>query len=110
MATKKKAVAGGKEYKGSAANGGRKIIVEHYKDDKGKWHTTSKNAARAKYEGTHGKLPKNKTVDHIDNNHDNDSSNNLQVLDKGANTAKENMHRAGTTGTTAKKATAKKKK
>jgi hypothetical protein len=42
MATKKKAVAGGKEYKGSAANGGRKIIVEHYKDKSGKWHTTSR--------------------------------------------------------------------
>jgi hypothetical protein len=41
MATKKKEVAGGKEYKGSAANGGRKIIVEHYKDSSGKWHTTS---------------------------------------------------------------------
>jgi hypothetical protein len=46
MTTKKKEVAGGKEYKGSAANGGRKIIVEHYKDSKGKWHTTSKNAAK----------------------------------------------------------------
>ena len=30
MATKKKEVAGGKEYKGSAANGGRKIIVDTY--------------------------------------------------------------------------------
>ena len=46
----KKIVAKGKEYKGSAANGGRKIIVEHYKDKSGKWHTTSKNAARYKYE------------------------------------------------------------
>jgi hypothetical protein len=36
MAAKKKEVAGGKEYKGSAANGGRKIIVEHYKDSSGK--------------------------------------------------------------------------
>ena len=35
MTTKKKEVAGGKEYKGSAANGGRKIIVEHYKDSHG---------------------------------------------------------------------------
>ena len=70
MATKKKEVAGGKEYKGSAANGGRKIIVEHYKDSSGKWHTTSKNAAKAKYEKKHGKLPKGTDVDHKDNNHD----------------------------------------
>jgi hypothetical protein len=56
MATKKKEVAGGKVYKGSKQNGGREIIVEHYKDKNGKWHTTSKNAARAKYEKEHGKL------------------------------------------------------
>lgn len=96
MTTKKKEVAGGKEYKGSAANGGRKIIVKHYKDSKGKWHTTSENAARAKYEKKHGKIgDKNKTVDHRDNNHDNDSDSNLHLMAKGKNTAKENKRRAG---------------
>lgn len=95
MATKKKVVAKGKVYKGSAQNGGREIIVEHYKKD-GKWHTTSKNAARAQYEKEHGKLKsKNKTVDHKNNNHSDNRSSNLQVLDKGANTAKENKRRAG---------------
>jgi hypothetical protein len=95
MATKKKAVAGGKEYKGSAANGGRKIIVEHYKKD-GVWHTTSKNAARAKYEKKTGKkLPRNVDVDHKNNNHDDDSSGNLRPLSHGKNTAKENKRRAG---------------
>ncbi len=96
MATKKKEVAGGKVYKGSKQNGGREIIVEHYKDKNGKWHTTSKNAARAKYEKEHGKLhSKNKTVDHKNNNHSDNRSSNLQVLDKGKNTAKENKRRAG---------------
>jgi hypothetical protein len=95
MATKKKAVAGGKEYKGSAANGGRKIIVEHYKDKSGKWHTTSKNAARAKYEKTHGKLARGTDVDHKNNNHDDDSASNLRPLSHGKNTAKENKRRAG---------------
>ena len=94
MATKKKAVAGGKEYKGSAANGGRKIIAEHYKEN-GVWKTTSKNAAKAKYEKKHGKLPKGTDVDHKDNNHDNDSSSNLRPLKHGKNTAKENKRRAG---------------
>jgi hypothetical protein len=45
MATAKKAVAGGKVYRGSAQNGGREIVVKHYKKN-GKWHTTSENAAR----------------------------------------------------------------
>jgi len=96
VTTKKKAVAGGKEYKGSAANGGRKIIVEHYKDSAGKWHTTSKNAARAKYEKKTGKkLPRNVDVDHKNNNHDDDSTGNLRPLSHGKNTAKENKRRAG---------------
>jgi len=99
MTTKKKVVAGGKEYKGSAANGGRKIVVEHYKGKDPKtgkmvWKTTSTNAARAKYEKTHGKLSKGTDVDHKDNNHDNDSSSNLRPLSHGKNTAKENKHRA----------------
>jgi hypothetical protein len=95
MTTKKKEVAKGKEYKGSAANGGRKIIVEHYKDSAGKWHTTSKNAARAKYEKKHGKLSKGTDVDHKNNNHDDDSASNLRPLSHGKNTAKENKRRAG---------------
>jgi len=96
MAAAKKVVAKGKVYKGSKQNGGREIIVEHYKDKSGKWHTTSKNAARAQYEKEHGKLKsKNKTVDHKNNNHSDNRSSNLQVLDKGANTAKENKRRAG---------------
>jgi hypothetical protein len=95
MTTKKKAVAKGKEYKGSAANGYRKIIVEHYKDKDGNWKTTSKNAAKAKYEKKHGKLPKGTDVDHKDNNHDNDSTGNLRPLSHGKNTAKENKRRAG---------------
>ena len=94
MATKKKEVAKGKEYKGSAANGGRKIIVEHYKDSAGKWHTTSKNAARAKYEKKHGKLARGTDVDHKNNDHDDDSSKNLRPLAHGKNTAKENKRRA----------------
>ena len=94
MATKKKEVAGGKEYKGSAANGGRKIIVKHYKED-GKWKTTTENAARAKYEKKHGKLARGTDVDHKDNDHDNDSSSNLRPLKHGKNTAKENKRRAG---------------
>ena len=95
MATKKKAVAGGKEYTGSKANGGRKIIVEHYKDKSGKWHTTSKNAARAKYEKKHGDLPRGTDVDHVTSNHDDDRSSNLRPLKHGKNTAKENRRRAG---------------
>jgi hypothetical protein len=95
VTTKKKEVAGGKEYKGSKQNGGRKIIVKHYKDSKGDWHTTSENAARAKYEKKHGKLSKGTDVDHKDNNHDNDSARNLRPLSHGKNTAKENKRRAG---------------
>ncbi len=94
MATKKKEVAGGKEYKGSKQNGGRKIIVEHYKDKSGKWHTTSKNAARAKYEKKHGELPKGTDVDHVNDKHDDDSASNLRPLSHGKNTAKENKRRA----------------
>ena len=82
-------------YKGSEANGGRSIYV-YKKKVGGKWVTTSKNKARADYEDANGKIKsKNKTVDHKDNNHDNDSKKNLQILDKGANTAKENKRRAG---------------
>ena len=99
MATKKKAVAGGKVYKGSKQNGGREIVVKHFKDKEGNWRTTSTNAAREQYEKEHGKIKsKNKTVDHKNNNHSDNKSSNLQILDKGANTAKENRRRAGKKG------------
>ena len=65
MATKTKEVAGGKVYKGSKQNGGRPIVVKHYKKN-GKWHTTSENAARNKYQKKHGKLSKGTDVDHKD--------------------------------------------
>jgi hypothetical protein len=94
MATKKKVVAGGKVYKGSKQNGGREIVVKHYKKD-GEWKTTTVNAAREQYEKKHGKIKsKSKTVDHKNNNHSDNRDGNLQILDKGANTAKENKRRA----------------
>jgi hypothetical protein len=82
-------------YKGSAANGGRPIYVYKTKGKDGKWHTTSKNKARADYESKNGKLPRDTDVDHKDNNHSNDSSKNLRALKHGKNTAKENKRRAG---------------
>jgi hypothetical protein len=83
-------------YKGSKENGGRPIYVYKTKGKDGKQHTTSKNKARADYESENGKIKsKNKTVDHKDNNHNNDSKGNLRILDKGKNTAKENKRRAG---------------
>jgi len=81
-------------YKGSEQNGGRPIYV-YKKKVGGKWVTTSKNKARADYESKNGKLSKNTDVDHKDNNHSNDSSNNLRPLAHGKNTAKENKRRAG---------------
>lgn len=81
-------------YKGSDANGGRPIYV-YKKKVGGKWVTTSKNKARADYEGKNGKLPRDTDVDHKDNNHKNDSSKNLRALKHGKNTAKENKRRAG---------------
>lgn len=92
--SKRKVVAKGKAYKGSKQNGGRKIVVYHYKDSEGNWHTTSKNAARDKYEKKHGKLSKNTDVDHKNNNHDDDNDSNLRPLKHGKNTAKENKRRA----------------
>ena len=82
-------------YKGSKANGGRPIYVYKEKVD-GKWVTTSKNKARADYESENGKIKsKKKTVDHKNNNHSDDRKGNLQLLDKGKNTAKENKRRVG---------------
>jgi hypothetical protein len=82
-------------YKGSKANGGRPIYVYKEKVD-GKWVTTSKNKARADYESENGKIKsKKKTVDHKNNNHSDDRKGNLQLMDKGKNTAKENKRRAG---------------
>jgi hypothetical protein len=82
-------------YKGSKENGGRPIYV--YKEKvNGKWVTTSKNKARADYESENGKIKsKNKTVDHKNNNHSDDRKGNLQLMDKGKNTAKENKRRVG---------------
>jgi hypothetical protein len=94
MATKKKVVAKGKEYTGSKQNGGRKIVVEHYKDSKGHWRTTSHNAARYKYQKKHGRLSRDTDVDHKNNNHDDDRASNLHPLKHGKNTAKENKRRA----------------
>ena len=94
MATKKKVVAKGKSYKGSKQNGGRKIVVEHYKEN-GVWKTPSRNAARHEYEKKHGKLPRGTDVDHVDNNKDNDSSGNLRALSHSKNVGKENKRRAG---------------
>lgn len=83
-------------YKGSQQNGGRPIYVYKHKGADGKWHTTSKNKARADYEKKHHtKLSKDTDVDHKDNNHNNDSSKNLRPLKHGKNTAKENKRRAG---------------
>jgi hypothetical protein len=82
-------------YKGSEANGGRPIYVYKTKGKDGKWHTTSKNKARADYESKNGKLSRDTDVDHKDNNHSNDSSKNLRALKHGKNTAKENKRRAG---------------
>ena len=82
-------------YKGSKANGGRPIYVTKTKTKDG-WKTTSQNKARADYESDNGKIKsKNKTVDHKNNNHSDDRKGNLQLMDKGKNTAKENKRRAG---------------
>ena len=82
-------------YKGSDANGGRPIYV--YKKKVGdKWVTTSKNKSRADYESKNGKIKsKDITVDHKDNNHNNDSKGNLRAISRSKNTAKENKRRAG---------------
>lgn len=93
--TKKKVVGEGKEYKGSKQNGGRKIVVIHYKDSSGKWRTTSKNAARHKYEKKNGKLSKDTDVDHKDNNKNNDSKGNLRAISHSKNVGKENKRRVG---------------
>jgi hypothetical protein len=84
-------------YKGSKANGGRPIYVYKTKGKDGKWHTTSKNKARADYEGKHGKLSKDTDVDHKDNGgrKGHDSMKNLQAMSHSKNVAKENKRRAG---------------
>jgi hypothetical protein len=81
-------------YKGSEQNGGRPIYVWKTKTKDG-WKTESKNKARAEYESKNGKLPKNKEVDHKDNNKNNDSKSNLRVMNKSDNVGKENKRRAG---------------
>ena len=79
-------------YKGSKENGGRPIYVYKTKGKDGKWHTTSKNKARADYESKNGKLSKDT---HVDNNKSNDSKGNLRALKGSKNIAKENKRRAG---------------
>jgi len=82
-------------YKGSKENGGRPIYV-YKKKVGGKWVTTSKNKARADYESKNGKIKsKDTTVDHKDNNHNNDSKGNHRAISRSKNTAKENKRRAG---------------
>lgn len=82
-------------YKGSKKNGGRPIYVYKTKGKDGKWHTTSKDKARADYEDKHGKLPKHVDVDHKNNNHNDDRLSNLRPLAHAKNTAKENKRRVG---------------
>ena len=82
-------------YKGSDANGGRPIYVYKTKGKDGKWHTTSKNKARADYESKNGKLSRDTHVDHKDNNKNNVSKGNLRALKGSKNVAKENKRRAG---------------
>jgi hypothetical protein len=81
-------------YKGSEQNGGRPIYV-YKKKVGGKWVTTSKNKARVDYEDKHGKLSKDKQVDHKNNDHNDDRASNLRPLSKSKNVAKENKRRAG---------------
>ena len=82
-------------YKGSAANGGRPIYVWKVKTKDG-WRTESKNKARSDYEDAHGKIKsRDTTVDHKNNNHNDDSKGNLRTLSRSKNTAKENKRRAG---------------
>jgi hypothetical protein len=94
MATAKKAVAGGKHYKGSAQNGGREIVVKHYKEN-GEWKTTSTNAAREDFKKRGGKVSQDQDVDHKNNNKNDNSKGNLRAMSKSANVAKENKRRAG---------------
>lgn len=84
-------------YKGSKANGGRPIYVYKTKGKDGKWHTTSKNKARADYEDKHGKLSRDTDVDHKDNGgrKGHDGLKNLQAMSHSKNVAKENKRRAG---------------
>ena len=84
-------------YKGSDANGGRPIYVYKTKGKDGKWHTTSKNKARADYEDKHGKLSKDTDVDHKDNGgrKGHDKMSNLQAMSHSKNVGKENKRRAG---------------
>ena len=81
-------------YKGSKENGGREIYTYRKKTATG-WTSTSSNKDRVDYEDKNGELPRGTDVDHRDNNHKNHSKKNLRPLKHGANTAKENRHRAG---------------
>lgn len=94
MTKKNEKVSGTKvygPYKGSKQNGGRKTVVV-YNSETGKMG--SKNAARHKKEKSLGrKLSKDEHVDHKDNNKNNESSSNLQVMSAKKNIGKGNQHR-----------------
>lgn len=78
-------------YDGSEENGKRKIYVKRtYNADGSVKKTTSVNKARKDYEDKNGKVGKGKEVDHKNNNHDDDSAKNLQVLSKSENVGKRN--------------------
>jgi hypothetical protein len=74
-------------YTGSKENGGRRIVVVRHSDGS----TTSENYARYKVEKRlHHALSRRQHVDHRDNNHENDSSGNLHVMNAHDNIAKGN--------------------
>lgn len=76
-------------YKGSEANGGRKIYVI-----KRGQKTTSTNAARLDYKKATGKSLSKKThVDHKDNNKENGSVSNLKAISASKNIGKGNKNR-----------------
>jgi hypothetical protein len=82
-------------YKGSEQNGGRPLYVWRTKQADGTWKTESKSKARTEYEAKHGKVSKNKDIDHKNNNHNDDRSSNLRAISKSKNVTKENKRRAG---------------
>lgn len=78
-------------YKGSAANGGRPIMVVKKKDGS----STSTNAARYKYEKVNGKLSRGQDVNHKDNGgrKGHDGLKNLNVMSHSKNVADGNRRR-----------------
>lgn len=78
-------------YKGSAANGGRPIMVVKKKDGS----SSSTNAARYKYESKNGRLARGQDVNHKDNGgrSGHDSMKNLNVMSHSKNVADGNRRR-----------------